>query len=362
MKSVMQPAKISGWILAGCVGLASCQEPAQTADTRSDVNPRADLLEIYGRPDTIPYPEDNPFTEAKRQLGKQLFYDPRLSGQNNISCSSCHIPGMAYEDGQPTTVGTPMMRLDRNTPTVQNLAWTPDLFWDGRADSLEQQALMPITSDIEMAADEDELVAELSLIPGYVEAFESIFPDEGLTALTIAKALATYERTLVTSDAPFDLWLEGDDDAISEEAKQGFEIFTGKGNCTNCHTGWNFTDGQFHDIGLPTDDPGRYNVTGDPKDLHAFKTPGLRNIEARIPYMHDGSVSRMIDVINHYLEGGFEERPSLSPQMESIELTGDEKFALFQFLKSLSSDDEPVTFPKLPVGVPANTGNARNEG
>lgn len=314
------------------------------------------ILMAYARPDEIFFPADNPYSEAKVELGKQLFFDPRLSGQNNLSCASCHHPGMAWEDGQATSLGTPMTRLDRNTPTIQNLAWTPFLFWDGRAGSLEEQALMPITSDVEMAQHAGELVEEINAIPGYVSAFEEIFPEEGVSEDTIAKAIATYERTVISADTPFDRWVAGDEDAISDLAKAGFDVFTGKGRCSTCHAGWNFTDNAFHDIGLKTDDVGRYEVTRDPADLHAFKTPSLRNTELRAPYMHDGSFTRMIDVINHYVDG-FEERPSLSPLLEPVELSNDEKFQLFTFMKSLTSQDEPVAIPNLPISVPRVTGN-----
>lgn len=345
---------LASLIVTGCTPVISTEATAEPAPS-AQLEALGDILEAYKRPDEIPHPEHNPYSLAKAELGKQLFFDPRLSGQNNLSCASCHHPGMAWEDGQPTSLGTPMTRLDRNTPTIQNLAWTPLLFWDGRAASLEEQALMPITSEVEMAQHADELIAEINSIPNYVTAFKEIFPDDGVSDLTVAKALATYQRTIITADTPFDRWVAGEEAAISDTAKAGFQVFIGKGQCSTCHAGWNFTDNAFHDIGVASDDPGRYGITNDPADLYAFKTPSLRNIELRAPYMHDGSYNRMIDVIDHYVDG-FEERPSLSPLFQAVDLTREEKFQLFQFMKSLTSDDPLETVPRLPISVPKKTG------
>lgn len=197
---------------------------------------------LYERPSDIPFPEENPYSDAKAELGKMLFFDPRLSRENNLTCGSCHNPSFAWEDAQPTSVGTPMSRLGRHTPTVLNMAWGELYFWDGRAETLEEQALGPIQAGGEMAQDMDALLVELHAVPGYVEKFEDVFPGEGITPENIGKSIATYERTIVSAEAPFDRWIAGDEAAISDAAKRGFEVFNTKARCSTCHEGWNFTD------------------------------------------------------------------------------------------------------------------------
>ena len=306
------------------------------------------LKDEYRRPSEIPFPEENPYTEEKSELGKMLFFDPRLSGSNLISCASCHNPSFAWEDGQPTGAGNGMTRLGRHTPTIVNLAWGELFFWDGRAESLEEQALGPIQADVEMAQPLDELLVELQGIEGYQEPFERAFPGQGISGDTIAMAIATFERTVVTDTAPFDRWVQGDEDAIPESAKRGFVVYNNKANCVACHSGWNLTDDSFHDIGLQTEDPGRAAVMNDmPEYRHSFKTPGLRNIVQRAPYMHDGSLASLREVVDHYADG-FIERPSLSDDMKPLELSEREKDDLIAFLESLSGDNELVTLPILP--------------
>lgn len=306
-----------------------------------------DMRDNYKRPADIPFPEENPYGEDKAELGKQLFFDPRLSRENNLTCGSCHNPSFAWEDAQETSVGTPMSRLGRHTPTVLNLAWGEIYFWDGRAETLEEQALGPIQAGGEMAQDMDQLIDELKAVPGYVERFDDVFPGEGVTPENIGKAIATYERTIVSAQAPFDAWVDGDEDAISGAAKRGFELFNTKAKCVACHEGWNFTDWGFHDIGLGDRDEGRFEILDIEALKHSFKTPGLRNIVERAPYMHDGSIRTLEEVIDHYNDG-FSTRPSLSPEMVKLNLTDDEKSDLVAFLKTLSSDDPAVSLPKLP--------------
>lgn len=307
----------------------------------------AEMRSAYSRPYDIPFPEENPFTEAKVELGKMLFFDPRLSGSNLISCASCHNPSFAWEDGQPTGAGQGMNRLGRHTPTVLNLAWSEVFFWDGRADTLEEQALGPIQAGVEMAQPLDELIVELEGIPGYREAFEAAFPGQGITEEGIGMAIATYERTIVSNKAPFDRWIEGDDSAISLSAQRGFVLYNTKARCSACHSGWNMTDDSFHDIGLPSDDIGREEVVGMPEFRHTFKTPGLRNIVQRAPYMHDGSLSTLAEVVEHY-DNGFIHRPTLSDDIKPLNLTRRERADLVAFMETLTSQDDPVELPLLP--------------
>lgn len=301
----------------------------------------------FRRPATIPFPADNPYSLTKATLGKMLFFDPRLSSGGNVSCASCHNPSLGWEAGQAKATGTTGQPTGRHSPTVLNLAWANALFWDGRAASLEDQARGPITHPGEMNMPLVELVKRLKSLPGYVAVFNAAFPGEGVTETGVLKALATYERTIVSGAAPFDRWIAGDAAALSPAAQRGFGLFVGKANCAACHSGWNFTDNQFHDIGLPTEDEGRKTVTGADKDQFAVKTPGLRNVAQRAPYMHTGEVDTLELVIRHYMSGGVE-RPTRSPEMKPFELAETEIQDLLAFLNALTGADAPVTTPILP--------------
>src|SRR3954468_13837013 len=204
------------------------------------------LRSTYKRPSTIPFPSDNPYTVAKVTLGKALYFDPRLSGANVQSCASCHSPSFGWGDGLPKGVGHGMKTLGRRSPTIINAAYGEIFMWDGRAGSLEEQALGPIKTDVEMNLPIDQLLEKLKGISEYAPLFQAAFPKEGMKPETIAKAIATYERTVVSGRAPFDAWIEGDEKAVGEDAKRGFVLFNGKGGCMNCHSGWNFTDDSFH--------------------------------------------------------------------------------------------------------------------
>ncbi|MEX0297746.1 MAG: cytochrome-c peroxidase, partial [Kordiimonas sp.] len=208
------------------------------------------LKQQYARPSEVPFPEENPYSKEKANLGKMLFFDPRLSVNNNISCATCHNPSFAWEDALPTSIGADNTHLHRHTPTILNLAWSDKLYWDGRARSLQIQAFGPLQTKEEMGESSEALVAELKLIEGYKRLFEDVFPDEGISFENIGYAIATYERTIVSAEAPFDLWISGDEGAISAAAKRGFKLFTGKAGCSNCHSGWNFTDWGMYDVGM----------------------------------------------------------------------------------------------------------------
>ena len=307
------------------------------------------LKDMYKRPLDIPYPKDNPYSLAKANLGKMLFFDPRLSRSKVMSCATCHNPSLAWGDGLPKSVGDFHKELSRRTPTIINLAWDKFFFWDGRSDSLEKQALAPIESESEMGIPLSVMIEDLKDISGYKTYFLEAFPNDKdpISKENLSKAIATFERTLVTKDTPFDKWIKGDDKAISQEAKNGFVLFNKKANCAVCHSGWNFSDNNFHDIGIKTADLGRYNITKQNDMKHAFKTPSLRNIVARSPYMHNGSIETLIDVIEHY-DNGFVQRESLSPLIKPLTLTLQEKRDLVAFLQTLSSQEDDITFPLLP--------------
>jgi cytochrome c peroxidase len=302
----------------------------------------------YRRPRTIPFPADNPYTLEKVVLGKKLYFDTRLSQGNLLACASCHSPAFGWGDGQPTGVGHLMKRLGRRSPTIINAAYGVIFMWDGRADSLEEQALGPIQADVEMAMPIDQLLIRLKAINEYVALFDAAFPGEGITPKNIARAIATYERTVISGRAPFDAWIDGDERAISESAKRGFTLFNTKAQCNECHSGWNFTDDSFHDIGLASPDIGRGKfLTEVIKSQHAFKTPGLREITQRAPYMHNGSMKTLEQVIEHYDTAGIE-RPSRSELIKPLKLTAQEKSDLVAFLRTLNSDLSNTAVPVLP--------------
>ncbi|MFA5988772.1 MAG: cytochrome c peroxidase [Sphingomonas sp.] len=309
----------------------------------------AKYLSQYTRPTDIPVPETNPMTPEKVHLGKMLFFDPRLSGSGAISCGSCHNPSLGWQDGLALGVGDKGGQLGRHTPTILNMAWSGPMMWDGRAEDLEAQALGPVMSSVEMAGGGPELVlSRLSAIREYRDAMEKVFPGEGLTLPNVAKAIAAYERTVVSGEAPFDRWVSGDANAISAAAKRGFTLFNTKANCASCHAGWRFTDDGFHDIGLASEDIGRGKFLPGVTVLeHAFKTPTLRNIAQRGPYMHDGSVATLEAVVDHY-DHGFVKRPSLSEEVHPLNLSAEEKADLVAFMQTLTSKDAPVEYPVLP--------------
>ncbi|NBZ86671.1 cytochrome-c peroxidase [Stagnihabitans tardus] len=308
-----------------------------------------EVKESYRRPLTVPFPADAPYDPRIATLGKMLYFDPRLSGAQNLSCASCHNPSFGSEAPSARFIGAAGVPLGRHTPTTINVAWVSPLFWDGRAATLEEQAKGPITSPVEMNATMSQVVERLSRVPQYAETFDKLFPGEGLSEGSILKSIAMFERTLVAGWAPFDRWIEGNENAISAEAKRGFELFIGQGACANCHTGWNFTDNQFHDIGLPGNDPGRLAIDpSNPLNEHAFKTPGLRNIALRAPFMHDGTLKDLGAVLDHYAKKVIQ-RPSLSPSMAQITLSPEDSKAIIAFLETLTEETSAISTPVLPA-------------
>src|SRR5882757_9180649 len=206
------------------------------------------LKALYRRPATIPFPKDNSYTPEKAALGKKLYFDTRISVSSAQSCGSCHSPSFGWGDGLSVGVGHGMEKLGRHSPTVINAAWSSIFMWDGRLATLEEQALGPIQSPGEMNMPIDQLMDRLATIPEYKPLFEVAFPSEGMKVKTLASAIATYERTVVSERAPFDAWIDGNQKAISEEAKRGFAVFNTKAMCSSCHEGWNFTNDGFQDI------------------------------------------------------------------------------------------------------------------
>ena len=294
--------------------------------------------EDYRRPGDIPYPADNPYSAAKAELGRKLFFDPILSGSGSHSCSTCHNPALAWGDGVARAVGQGKVKLPLRSPTLLDIAWIPRLGWDGKFRDLELVAFGPITSNANMNLPEQSLLERLSAAPVYVNAFTMTFGANSITRRNIELALATFERSIVSGRAPFDRWVEGDDAAISAAAKRGFDLFNGKAHCSACHSGFSFTDGSFHDIGTAKDtDVGRGRFFPNSVKLrYAFKTPTLRDVTSRAPYMHDGSIATLDEVIDLYDRGGIE-RPSRSPLIRPLGLTDAERADLIAFLHTLTA-------------------------
>ena len=305
--------------------------------------------EAYSRPAEIPHPDDNPYSAGKAALGRMLFFDPLLSGSQVRSCGTCHQPHLSWGDGRPRAIGEGEKPLALRSPTLLMVAWTPRLGWDGKFRDLESVAFAPITSPTNMNLMEAALTERLSAIPGYVEAFAAAFGPASINRRNIELALATFQRTIVGGHAPFDRWVEGDETAISAAAKRGFGIFNNKGRCATCHKGFAFTDSSFHDIGSAKDtDIGRGRLFPTSVKLrYAFKTPTLRDVTRRAPYMHDGSINTLEEVIDLYDRGGIE-RPSRSVLIRPLGLTDHERSDLIAFLHTLSAPAETIAMPSLP--------------
>ena len=312
-------------------------------------------LQAYLRPPHIPAPADNVPNAARVELGKALFFDPRLSGSNWISCATCHNPALGWSDALPTGIGHNGKQLGRATPTILNTAYLPVLMWDGRSTTLEDQALGPVESADEMHQDPDVLVGKLASIPGYRVMFERAYPGIGISKDTISKAIASFERTIVSGEAPFDRWIKGQSDAIPPSAKRGFELFTNQANCVACHSGFNFTDGSFHNIGVVDTGPsdtGRFAVKPLKSMRGAFKTPTLRDIALTAPYMRNGIYRTLDEVVEHYARGG-DVHENLSAEMHPLNLSAQDKRDLVAFMLTLTADPESVQLPVLPSGVTA---------
>jgi len=311
--------------------------------------PLRERAQAFVRPQGIPHPADNAGSGARIELGRTLFFDPRLSASGTVSCGTCHNPAFDWGDGLALGVGHGMKQLERRTPTILNLAWGEAFFWDGRATSLEEQALGPIQAQGEMNMPLEKLVEKLGSIAEYAPLFEAAYPGESISARTVAKALAAFERTVVSGEAPFDRWVEGDEHALDAAALRGFDLFTGKAQCATCHQGWRFTDDSFYDIGIEGNDLGRGALLPDVEvTRHAFKTPTLRNVDRRAPYMHNGSEPDLEAVIALYDRGGRVKRPSLSPEIKPLGLSDDEKHDLLAFLRTLTSSTPPAALPMMP--------------
>jgi cytochrome c peroxidase len=319
-------------------------------------------------------PADNPQTPEKIELGKKLFFDRRLSGDGTMSCATCHNPELAFTDGLDISLSYPTTKNWRNSPTLIDAAFRKRLFQDGRAKTLEDQALFPMMSAFEMNKNLDYLEEQIELVPEYAGEFRNVFGGE-VTRGRIAMAIAAFERTLVSRQTPLDRYLKGDGTALSDDEKKGLAIFTGKGRCVECHYGVDLTDDNFHALNVPEnpklmddtrvtttmrfvgkiyhyneyrdmkEDPGRYLITKDRKDWKAFRTPVLRYIARTAPYMHNGVFETLDQVIEFFDRGGGEGNTALKP----LGLSTEEKRHLLTFMtEALAGEDVVIKMPKVP--------------
>lgn len=312
-------------------------------------------LQNWLLPEMPPFPADN-FPNLERvELGKKLFFDPRLSGDSTISCASCHNPMLGWSDGLKTAKGFGGGILKRATPTIINTAYNPLQMWDGSKKTLEEQAIGPMENVAEMNSNTSEIIAYLSSNSVYSHLFKKAYPEENIDVDTIAKALASYQRTIVSRNSRFDAWIKGNKGALTKQEIDGFKIFVDseKGNCEVCHSAPNFTDNGFHNLGLAQfaeedADVGRHALRPLKLMKGAFKTPTLRHASLTAPYFHDGSAANLQEVIDHYVEGGVV-KTNLSPNMKALKLTKREKDALIAFIQSLTEEVQGFSLPTLPL-------------
>jgi cytochrome c peroxidase len=336
-------------LVAGCSA-----QPAWEAENPVLSLPEAPLgaeIDLAALPD--------PPTPERVRLGRWLFYDTRLSADDSVACATCHQPEYAFSEPTPVSTGIAGQRGNRKAPSFINQADTlyPHFFWDGRAASLEEQALGPIANPIEMGTTPEAMAEKLSAIPAYAPYFEQAFGTEGITAERVATAIVSYERTRMSGNSPWDRWrYDRDEAAVSDAVKQGHELFFGKAGCRPCHAGNNFTDSNFHNLGvgwnsetMRFDDDGRFTVTQDPADVGRFKTPALREVTRHPPYMHNGSVATLREAVEHYNRGGVP-NPNLDVRVAPLGLSEQEVEALLAFLESLEGegylDTPPRAFPQ----------------
>lgn len=314
------------------VGLASCAYRHEALDRGLEY---ATSEFSYGR--AMHVPKNNGITAAKVALGRTLFHETRLSIDGSRSCASCHQPSLGFGDGRARAVGRSGAPLPRHTPTLWNIGYAGKLFADGRAESLEAQSLMPITQPEEMGRAPGTAIDGIRHDPNYRRLFAEAFPEAPVVnESNVAKALASYQRTLVSGPTQFDRWLDGDNDAISVQAKRGFAVFAGPGNCASCHNGAQLTDNEFYDIGLPSADRGRGAVTGRRSQDYRFRTPSLREIGRTAPYMHDGSLATLEDVVDHYSDQVIDR----GQRTQRVRLSAGDKRDLVAFLRTLDSTSD----------------------
>ena len=307
------------------------------------------------------FPESNPYSKEKEELGKVLFFDPRLSKSGQISCASCHDPELSWADGRRVAYGHDRQLGTRNTPSILNIVYAKEFFWDGRAETLEEQAKAPIENPVEMNFHTRLAIKRIAKIKGYREYFTKAFGDDKVTEDRVTKAIATFERTLVAPKNRFDKFVEGKKDELTDSEVNGLHLFRTKANCINCHNSSYFSDQKYHNVGLTYfgreyEDLGLYNISKKTEDVGKFKTPSLREISQSAPYMHNGLFPHIRGVLNMYNAGMPTEKtnmssplaPKKSVMLEKLNLTEDELTDLENFLKSLHSYKFKMRAPEMP--------------
>ncbi|MEJ7604952.1 MAG: cytochrome c peroxidase [Bryobacteraceae bacterium] len=302
----------------------------------------------------IQWPADNPYTRAKSDLGKLLYFDNRLSADGSVSCASCHHPKFAFADGAAVSTGIKGQKGGRSAPTVLNRAYSLAQFWDGRAGTLEDQAKGPMANPLEMGHTHEGLIGKLKELAGYRAQFKAVYGVEDFTIDHVAKAIATFERTVLSGNSPYDQFKAGKRKAMTPQQIAGMKLYFGKAKCDACHEGINFTSNAYHNLGIGMDkkepDLGRSVVTKNPADQGAFKTPTLREIAKTAPYMHDGRFQTLEEVVDFYDKGGIP-NANLDSTVKPLKLLAEEKKALIAFLQALSGEgwqdiQEPTVFPQ----------------
>jgi cytochrome c peroxidase len=341
----------SPWI-ATLAEAATEEKPAANAESATEYK----LKIPFGLEETaVVIPADNPLTNEKIELGRLLFFDKRLSQDNTIACANCHLAKFGFTDGKPVSTGIRGQKGGRSAPASINRVFSSAQFWDGRAATLEAQSVGPFTNPIEHGfANYDVMRAKMMKIAGYQKLFKQVF-DEDITIDNVGRAIASFQRTVLSGNSPADRFDQGGEaGAISAEAQHGLLLFREKARCTKCHSGFNFTDEKFHNLGLGWDDNkvdlGRYMVTKNAEDIGAFKTPTLREVARSAPYTHDGRFKTLEEVVNFYNQGGVK-NPHQDPLIIPLELTDEEKRDLVQFLHTLNGEGwqqvkAPKSFPK----------------
>jgi cytochrome c peroxidase len=352
---------LSGTILAvlvvgpiGCTGSGE-KKPAAAAPQGETLTSGdfTTVLPLGLQAGTAYVPDGNPMSVRKIELGRKLYFDARLSKNGDISCATCHDPDKGFSDARPVSIGIGGQAGGRNAPTVINRLFSKEQFWDGRAADLEEQALGPVQNPIEMGHTLPAMIASLQGIQGYGPEFEAAFGSPGIRADRVGQAIASYERTVVAGNAPFDRHQAGESAAMGEAAVRGMGIFNDvqRGNCVTCHAGFNFTDESYHNLGVGMDKPipdlGRYTVTKVETDRGAFKTPTLRNVTQTGPYLHDGSAATLRDVVDLYDRGGIK-NPWLSKEIKPLGLSDQDKADLVAFLEALTGEVRGKEKPSLP--------------
>ena len=355
--SFMRNTALALLVAAGfAVPLMGAAAPKQGGKAPAPSGEQFMLPELLGLEDANTFvPKENPLTAKKVELGRFLFFDKRMSKNNTIACASCHIPAMAFTDGQPVSTGINRLQGGRSAPASINRVFSTAQFWDGRGATLEDQSVGPLVSPVEHGfVNHDEMVKKLKGIEGYRRLFKEAFNSD-ITTEAVGKAIASFQRTILSGNSPADRFdVGGDQEALTEDAQRGLTLFRGKARCTRCHSGFNFSDEKFHNIGIGWDtntvDLGRFMETKNPEDIGAFKTPTLREISRTAPYMHDGRFATLEDVVNFYNQGGIK-NPHLDNTIIPLELTAEEKHDLVALLRSLNGEGwqqitAPTQFPQ----------------